>query len=517
MTQGRSAVRGLSSFKTIDPVPMIADPTISNDHLFRLESFEVSPRRPAGATGGAYEAWSVQKPRGRAGEPDMITQTDQKTDAVARMAALAESQAGDPPRWLATQRQAGLARFTELGFPTTRVEDWRFTSVERIVRTPFDLPGAQAVEPAAAALEPFIPPDLNAATLVFVNGRYAPGLSSVAAMPDRVRVVPLAEAIAAGDELVRTHLADGVTLADDAFAALNTAFIGDGVLIHVPARQCVQTPIHVLNVAAPGREPIMTHPRNLIVCDEGSEATVIEHYVALGEGVVLNNAVTQIEVGANANVSHYLIEQENSQSFNVSSLFIHQHGHSSAASHTVLFGGALVRNNVHPVLDGERCECLINGLFVGDGEQHLDNFMRVEHAAPHGDSRQFYKGILSDKAHGVFSGRIYVAQVAQKTDAKQTNANLLLSDTAQIDTKPQLEIYADDVKCTHGATIGQLDEDAVFYLRSRGIHENAARAMVMYAFAAESFERMQLEPLRTWLGRELLAKLPEGAFLQSIV
>ena len=447
----------------------------------------------------------------------MITQTDQTSDTMARIAALVQPRAGNAPRWLAALREAGMASFAGLGFPTTGHEDWRFTGVDRIANTQFEPAGPERSQPSTEALAPFLPPDLNAGLLVFVNGRYVPGLSTMPSLPQGVRVVPLAEAIHGGDDIVETHLGGFRAFEDDAFTAMNTAFIGDGVLVHVPAGKCVDVPIHLLNVAAPGRQPIMTHPRNLIVCDAGSKVTVIEHYVALEDGIVLNNAVTQIEVGPEAELSHYLIEQESLQGCNVSSLFLHQQGHSRAASHTVLFGGALVRNNVHTVLDGEGCECLINGLFVGEKTQHLDNFMRVEHAAPHGDSRQFYKGILSDSARGVFSGRIYVAKAAQKTDAKQTNANLLLSDTAQIDTKPQLEIYADDVKCTHGATIGQVDEDAVFYLRSRGIHEKAARAMVVYAFAAESFERMQNEPLRNWLGRQLLAKLPEGAFLESIV
>jgi Fe-S cluster assembly protein SufD len=215
-------------------------------------------------------------------------------------------------------------------------------------------------------------------------------------------------------------------------------------------------------------------------------------------------------------VDHYLLEQESVESFHVSSLRVRQMRDSRFASHTVLLGGRLVRNNVHAVLDGQGCQCLINGLFVPTGAQHMDNHMRVEHAQPHGDSRQFYQGILNGRATGVFSGRIVVHPGAQKTDAKQTNKNLLLSDDAHIDTRPQLEIYADDVKCTHGATIGQLDEQAVFYLRARGITEAAARALLIHAFAGESLDRMKIEPVRAYLDSILLKRLPGGELLERL-
>ncbi len=241
----------------------------------------------------------------------------------------------------------------------------------------------------------------------------------------------------------------------------------------------------------------MSHPRNLIVVEDGSQATIIEEYVSLGGVPALCNTATELIAGDNAVVSHYMIEREDTQAFNISTLRIHQGRHANIASHSVLIGGALVRNNVHPVLAGEGGECLINGLFIGNGRQHLDNYMLVEHAQPHCGSRQFYNGILDGSAHGVFHGRIVVHKDAQKTDAKQTNRNLLLSDQAQIDTKPQLEIYADDVKCTHGATIGQIEENALFYLRSRGIDEVSARRLLLLAFASECLDRMKEGPART--------------------
>jgi len=222
-------------------------------------------------------------------------------------------------------------------------------------------------------------------------------------------------------------------------------------------------------------------------------------------------------VGENAHVEHYFLEQESPKAFNISTLRIHQQRDSRSTSHSVLLGGKLVRNNVHTVLGGEGCDCLINGLYVGSDSQHMDNHMRVEHAQPHGDSRQFYKGILNDRSSAVFSGRIIVHPGAQKTDAKQTNKNLLLSEEAHVDTKPQLEIYADDVKCTHGATIGQLDEEAIFYLRARGLGIDAARSLLIHAFAGESLDRMGIPSIREYLDKLLLARLPGGTILEQVL
>jgi Fe-S cluster assembly protein SufD len=253
----------------------------------------------------------------------------------------------------------------------------------------------------------------------------------------------------------------------------------------------VEEPIHLAFISTASNKPTMSHPRNLLVFEDESEATVVEEYVSLGDGLVLCNSATELITGENSTISHYMIEREHREAFNVSTLRIQQGRSANVSSHSVLLGGGLVRNNVHPVLAGEGCECLINGLFVGHGRQHLDNYMHVEHASPHCSSRQFYNGILDGHAHGVFHGRIVVHKDAQKTDAKQTNRNLLLSDDAQIDTKPQLEIYADDVKCTHGATIGQIEETALFYLQSRGIDEASARRLLLLAFASECVERMK--------------------------
>ncbi len=303
-------------------------------------------------------------------------------------------------------------------------------------------------------------------------------------------VLGLSEAISVNNMYPELHLGRHLNIQRDPFSALNTAFAEDGGFVHVGRGVSLQAPIHLLFVSTAAETPRMLHPRNLLIFEQESQGTVIEEYVSLGGGTIFCNSATELLAGESSTVSHYMIEGEDREALNVSTLRIQQARSSNVASHSLLLGGGLVRNNVHPVLAGEGGECLINGLFVGDGRQHLDNYMHVEHASPHCSSRQFYNGILDGRAHGVFHGRIVVHKDAQKTDAKQTNRNLLLSDDAQIDTKPQLEIYADDVKCTHGATIGQIDETALFYLRSRGVDEVSARRMLLMAFAGECLERM---------------------------
>ena len=403
------------------------------------------------------------------------------------------------PSWLRKLRQTGFARFSETGFPTSRDEDWRFTNPAAIAQTPFRLVRNGHHFPTLAEIASH---RLEGAgcELVFVDGRFAEKLSSVGELPSGVKVASLAAEIAVNPGAVEEHLGLYLNIQRDAFAALNTAFVEDGAYIHVAKGVVLEPPIHLLFISTGYDTPSVTHPRNLIVAEENSHATVIEDYLSLGRGEkAFCNTGTELIAGDHSVISHYMIEREDENAFNVSTLRIQQGRSADVASHSVLVGGALVRNNVHPVLAGEGSECLINGLFVGRNRQHLDNYMLVEHASPHCGSRQFYNGILDGHAHGVFHGRIIVHKDAQKTDAKQTNRNLLLSDTAQIDTKPQLEIYADDVKCTHGATIGQIEENSLFYLRSRGIDEASARRLLLFAFASECLDRMRPGPARTYV------------------
>ena len=413
-------------------------------------------------------------------------------------------------------RRAAIGRFAELGFPTTQDEDWRFTNVAPIVKTAFAFSAAGGVDPARRDLDPFSFGGPEVCRLVFVDGRYSSRLSSLSKLPGGVVASSLASALTMYPELLEAHLARYADFHSDAFTALNTAFMEDGAFIHIRRGTVLEEPIHLLYVSTRTAVPLIVHPRNLIVAGEDTQAAVVEDYVSLGDDVCFSNGVTEIVVGQSGVLSHYLVERENPQAFNVSTLRIQQGRSSNVTSHSVLIGGALVRNNVHPVLAGEGGECLINGLFMATGRQHMDNYMRVEHASPHCDSRQFYHGILDGSSRGVFHGRIVVHKDAQKTDAKQTNRNLLLSENAQIDTKPQLEIYADDVKCTHGATIGQVNEEAIFYLRSRGIAKEAARAILLFAFAQESLQRMKSQPVRRHMEDLVSRWLPQGALLEAV-
>ncbi|MGA3033545.1 MAG: Fe-S cluster assembly protein SufD [Terracidiphilus sp.] len=426
---------------------------------------------------------------------------------------------GREPLWMQQLREDGWARFTARGFPTTHDEDWRFTNLAPLARIPFRR--AEKVEAGFLAKELEAHRLMGAACqLVFVNGHFAPELSDVASLPRGLEWCALKRAVDCGLEAcapggIEQHLGRYADVRRDVFAALNTALWEDGAYLRIRRGVAIEHPVHLLYITAGSGDEIMTHPRTLVVAEEQSQVAIVEDYVSIGVEAGFSNAVTELVAADGAVVSHFLVERENLASFNVSTLRIEQGRASNVASHSILTGGGLVRNNVHPVLAGEGAECLINGLFVGDGHQHIDNYMLVEHARPQGASRQFYNGILAGHARGVFHGRIVVHKDAQKTDAKQTNRNLLLSDAARIDTKPQLEIHADDVKCTHGATIGQIEEEQVFYLRSRGFPEVEARNLLLYAFAAECLDRMKEPAARAFAERLIEQRLDELALAKD--
>ena len=423
------------------------------------------------------------------------------------------------PVWMQQLREDAWERFSAKGFPTTHDEDWRFTNIASLERIPFRR--AEKIDAAVLVKElEAVCLDEAACRLVFVNGHFAPELSDVGTLPEGLEWCALNRAVDCGLEAcapggIEQHLGRYADLRRDVFAALNTALWEDGAYLRIRRSAAIKQPVHVVYVSAGAGEPIMTHPRTLVVAEEQSQAAVVEDYVSIGEEAGFSNAVTELVAGEGATVSHFLVERENLAAFNVSTLRIEQARAANVASHSILTGGGLVRNNVHPVLSGEGAECLINGLFIGAGHQHLDNYMLVEHARPQGSSRQFYNGILSGHARGVFHGRIIVHKDAQKTDAKQTNRNLLLSDAARIDTKPQLEIHADDVKCTHGATIGQIEEEQLFYLRSRGFPEGEARKLLLYAFAAECLDRMKEPAARGFAEKLIQQRLGELALTKD--
>jgi len=411
------------------------------------------------------------------------------------------------PAWLAGARRAGMDHFIATGFPTKKNEDWHFTSPAAIAETdwlPLRDPSGQ-VQPDDLA--PFLL-GLDAPRLVFVNGRYTAALSSLAGLPSRVRVLDLAGHW--NDAAAENWLTKIATPTRDAFTALNTAFAVDGAIVHVPADTVVETPIHLLYVTDSEAAKGATHPRTLIVADRHAVVTVIESYVTLGDARYFTNAVTEIQVADGAKVDHYRIERESDRAYHVGTTEVRQGRDSRYHSFSFATGGALARVNLYTVLGGEGGETLMHGLYMLDGTQHIDHQTRIEHAAPHCASREVYKGIMDDASHGVFNGKVYVQPEAQKTDGKQTNNNVLLSETAQADTKPQLEIFADDVKCTHGATVGRLDEVALFYLRSRGIDLEQARTLLTYAFAADVLERIDQPDVRKALEALTLERFVGG-------
>ncbi len=418
------------------------------------------------------------------------------------------------PAELAELRQAAIERFAELGFPTLGQEEWRFTDVSPVTRTRFEL-APDTAPPAGADVEPFSYPDCL--RLVVANGRLVPELSDLAELPDGVTACGLAEAVANHPGLVADHLGRYASFDSHPFVALNTALWSDGVLVHVPRNTVVEKPFNVVVLGQPGAEPVALFPRLLVVAEESSQLTLVEQYATLGSGRYLACPVTEIVAQANAVVDHYKLQRESIDAFHMATFQIHQDRDSNVSSHSISWGGGVVRNDVNAMLDGEGCEATLNGLYMVEGEQLVDYHMRVEHAKPHCDSHELFKGILEGRSRSVFNGRIYVHPGAQKTDAKQTSRNLLLSPEALCNANPQLEIFADDVKCTHGSTVGQLDETAIFYLRSRGIGEEAARSLLTYAFAADIVERIRVPQVRRELEEFLFRRLPKGDIVRQAV
>jgi Fe-S cluster assembly protein SufD len=424
--------------------------------------------------------------------------------------------------WLRSLRAQGMARFEALGFPTTKNEDWHFTSVAPIAERTFraamtseagaSSEGSTAGMVARADLDRFTFGQPAWHTLVFVNGEFSENLSSYAGLGGKVRVSSLSKAIRSGTGRPERHLGKIAVFDNHAFTALNTAFIRDGAFVELQADAVVDEPIHLIFVSEGGGESI-SHPRNLIVAAQNSRASIIESYVSLRDSCYFTNAVTEISLGDGARLDHYKIQRESEKSFHVGTTQVRQERDSQLHSFSLAVGGSLARTNIYTSLAGDGATCTLNGLYLTDGVQHIDNQTSIEHIAPNCPSHEIYKGVLDGRSHGVFNGKVYVHPEAQKTDGKQSNNNLLLSPTARVDTKPQLEIFADDVKCTHGATVGRLDEVAMFYLNSRGIGPEMARTLLTYAFAADVLETIELEAMKTELERMVLARFasPEAA------
>lgn len=408
--------------------------------------------------------------------------------------------------WLRPIRLAAIERFADVGFPTTRQEDWKYTNVAPIVQSPF----TPVFELSPDGLDSRVIGELSLATanrVVFVNGIFSKDLSSAFRLPPGVKVGSLADAMREDPDRIEQHLARYARVEDSGFVALSTAFIRDGAFLYLPNGAQLEEPVQFLFISTAHGDPIVSHPRNLIILGENARATIIESYASPAQDVYLTNAVTEIALGAGAGLEHYRIQRESEQASHIATTQVVQGGDSSYSSFVVELCGRFARHNLNVLLDAEGAECSLLGLYLTAGLGFVDNHTLIDHAKSHGTSREVYKGILGGKSRAVFNGKVIVRKDAQKTDAQQTNKNLLLSDRAEIDTKPQLEIFADDVKCSHGAAIGQLDEQAIFYLRSRGMSEDHARRLMIYGFASDLIRRIRLDSMRHELDAAVATRL----------
>ncbi len=441
-----------------------------------------------------------------------VNRTQPATDwYVAAFQSFSGNGGRDAPSWLRVKRGSAMDRFADAGFPKMRQEAWRFTDVRPIAERAFTLAPVPEGSPLVLpVLEPLLVTGTGTPRVVFVNGHYAAGLSSVGGLPSGVELGSLRAAIQGDHPLVLQHLMQYASTEENPFTALSTAFTDDGAFVRVPADVVVDTPLHVVFVAVPSEaDPVVFHPRNLFIVESGAKASVVESYVTLRDGVYWTNVVTEVVVEENASLDAYRLQRESTVAYHTATTQSYQKRDSNYSFVTFAFGSALSRHDINAVLDGEGAGCTLNGLSVLSGRQHVDHHTTLDHAQPHCDSWEYFNGVFDERARGVFTGRIIVRPGAQRTDSKQTNNNLLLSERARADSQPQLEIYADDVKCTHGATLGPIDERKLFYLQSRGLALDEARRLLTYGFGAEILNAVRMDELRGELDcivREQLAE-----------
>jgi len=447
-----------------------------------------------------------------------MIQTDENIKRyISQFESFEKSLNGELKSPIHTIRRSAIEQFLKLGFPTTKDEEWRFTNITPLIRTQFipsfENPNCPVSE---KQLEEICIKKIPGQRLVFIDGRYSNELSIVNPQQNHIQIGSLAEAIKKLPELVHQHLSQNNNGEKNAFTALNLSFLQDGAYIKLPDGTTVENPVYLLFVSTGEDKPIISHPRNLIIAGDDCQVSIIEHYVGVGMNPYFTNTVTQIEAGKNSIIEHSKIQNESAKAFHIGSIYIKQNEASTVTSNSIMIGGEIVRNNITALLAAERIKCTMNGLLLASGQQLIDNHTTIDHAKPHCSSHELFKAILGGRSKGVFNGKIYVRKDAQKTDAKQTNKTLLLSDTATINTKPQLEIFADDVKCTHGATTGFLDADSIFYLRSRGISKDIARDILTYAFANDIINRISIQPIREHLNNFIYSRLKQGRQLENM-
>jgi Fe-S cluster assembly protein SufD len=433
-----------------------------------------------------------------------------KDHYAAEFERLADGLAGHSVPWLRELRRDAIARFAARGFPTPRDEDWKYTRTTALEKRNFNCALAGELMVDIGRIVEALHAEDAAQRLVFIDGRYFPALSRVNELPPGAAAVSLNEALRRRPDELEGVLGAVAELDRHPFAALNTAFADDGVYLSLAQGAVVEQPIHVVFVTTATHEGRAGHPRVVVKADDNSHAILVERHIALDETVYFSNVVTEIALGKNAALDYYRLQEESPKAFHVSAVYVHQDRDSRFDAHTVTLGSALVRNDVDVRLAAPGAHCELNGMYLVNGRQHVDIHTRIDHLQPYGTSNEFYKGILDGHGRSVFNGKVIVHPGAQKTDARQSNKNLLLSTDAEADTKPELEIYADDVKCSHGATVGQLDADAVFYLRSRGVDETVARNLLTFAFAREIIDQVKVPALRACLDQAVTARLPQN-------
>ena len=434
----------------------------------------------------------------------MENKTDIKQYFIKQFDEFEKSLNGEKTTEFHQLRKSAISNFQELSFPTQKDEEWKYTNISSLLKHNF-LPAKSKEIVSSEIINQFLFDRLEHSLLVFVNGIYSPELSRITDLPKGVQVGSIAEAIKNNNPLIKKHLGNYSKAENYFFTTLSSAFIKDGAFVYVPDGKVVEDPLHIILYTKSTDSKIFTQPRNLFIAGQNSQVSIIEHYLSDEENIYLTNAVTEIFADENAIVDHIKLQEESKKAFHIARMDVDQERNSNFSSHLISCGAEISRNDFNTRFNAEGSESMLNGLFMIDGEQLFDAHTMIDHTKPHCNSHEHYKGILQDKAKGVFNGKVMVRQDAQKTNAFQQNNTILLSDDAVMNTKPQLEIFADDVKCSHGATIGKLNDEAKFYLKSRGIGEDAATALLIHAFASDVITSIKIPALRDYL-EEIITK-----------
>ena len=434
----------------------------------------------------------------------MENKTDIKQYFIKQFDEFEKSLNGEKTTEFHQLRKSAISNFQELSFPTQKDEEWKYTNISSLLKHNF-LPAKSKEIVSSEIINQFLFDRLEHSLLVFVNGIYSPELSRITDLPKGVQVGSIAEAIKNNNPLIKKHLGNYSKDENYFFTTLSSAFIKDGAFVYVPDGKVVEDPLHIILYTKSTDSKIFTQPRNLFIAGQNSQVSIIEHYLSDEENIYLTNAVTEIFADENAIVDHIKLQEESKKAFHIARMDVDQERNSNFSSHLISCGAEISRNDFNTRFNAEGSESMLNGLFMIDGEQLFDAHTMIDHTKPHCNSHEHYKGILQDKAKGVFNGKVMVRQDAQKTNAFQQNNTILLSDDAVMNTKPQLEIFADDVKCSHGATIGKLNDEAKFYLKSRGIGEDAATALLIHAFASDVITSIKIPALRDYL-EEIITK-----------